>query len=233
MRLIAGLRQDEADMIAGAVARHGPFDSMLDLWRASGVRAATMRRLAAADAFGSMGLSRQEALWHARLLRDDRLPLFEGHESLESDRPDLPDLGGQAHVVHDYNTTGLSLKQHPVWFAREHLTRLGATPCEALLDPARTPEGSMVSVAGLVLNRQRPGTASGVTFMTLEDETGIANLVVWKQVYDRYRRQAGARLLLARGTVQREGKVVHVVVRRMRREDAALDGMTARSRDFR
>ncbi len=247
MRLITGLSQAEADKVAAAVARRGPFDSMLALWRASGVKAATMRRLAAADAFGSMGLSRQQALWNARLLRDDHLPLFDAigseiaadgsnaarHDTLEEDEPNLPDMGPQNQVVHDYNTTGLSLKRHPVWFARERLVCLGCLPCEDLRDPAKTPDAKAVMVAGLVLVRQRPGTASGVTFITLEDETGIANLVIWRQVYDRFRRQAGARLLVARGKVQRQGEVVHVVVMRLRNEDAALDGMDARSRDFR
>ncbi len=238
MRLVTGLRRDEADKVAAAVDRYGPFSSMLALWRESGVRAATMRRLAAADAFASMGLSRQEALWHARLLRDDDLPLFDAHpaadhDALEIDEPNLPEMGPQGQVVQDYNTTGLSLKRHPVWFARERLASLGAIACQDLRDPARTPEASAVIVAGLVLMRQRPGTASGVTFMTLEDETGIANLVIWKQVYERYRREAGARLLMARGKVQRQGDVVHVVVTRLRNQDSALDGMTTRSRDFR
>jgi len=233
MRLVTGMSRVDADRIGDAVRRRGRFGSMLELWRASGVRAATMRRLAAADAFVSMGHSRQEALWHARLLRDDHLPLFDGHDRLEEDEPNLPDLGPQAHVVQDYNTTGLSLKQHPVWFAREHLAARGAIACQDLRDAARTPDGAAVSVAGLVLVRQRPGTASGVTFITLEDETGIANLVIWKHVYDRFRRQAGARLLLARGRVQRQGEVVHVVVTRLWNEDPALDGLAARSRDFR
>jgi error-prone DNA polymerase len=233
MRLVQGIGQVEAEKIRDAVARHGPFAAILPLWRRSGVRAATIRRLAAADAFGSMGLSRQRALWHARLLRDDKLPLFDAAPESAEDEAPLPAVDPLRQVVLDYDATGLSLKSHPVAFARPRLRDLGAVPCADLRDPARTPDTGSVTVAGLVLNRQRPATASGVTFMTLEDESGIANLVVWRDVYQRFRRAAGSRLLVVHGRVQREGDVVHVVVAKLQGLDEELDGLAAGSRDFR
>jgi error-prone DNA polymerase len=233
MRLVNGMSRLEAGKIAEAAAKRGHFATMLSLWRTAGVRAATMRRLAAADAFGSMGLSRQQALWQARLLRDDKLPLFDGMDEGAEERATLPPVGAMRQVVLDYDATGLSLKAHPVSFARARLNSLGALPCCDLRNAARTPDGEEVAVAGLVLVRQRPGTAEGVTFMTLEDETGIANLVIWRQTYQRYRREAGARLVVARGRVQRQGEVVHVVVSRLGGLDAELDGLASTSRDFR
>jgi error-prone DNA polymerase len=136
-------------------------------------------------------------------------------------------------VVTDYATTGLSLKQHPVAFARRKLTRLGVISAADVQDAGRFPENQRVSVCGLVLVRQRPGTASGVVFITLEDETGIVNLIVWGTVYDRYRRAARhATLLQATGTVQRQGQVIHVVVKRMIDRTSLIGTVSQSSRDF-
>ena len=115
----------------------------------------------------------------------------------------LPPIAPQRQVTLDYHATGLSLKSHPVSFVRERLTAVGAVGSAALRDPVQTPEGEVCTVAGLVLVRQRPGTANDVTFITLEDETGIANLIVWRRIYQKYRRAAAARLLVATGAVQR------------------------------
>jgi error-prone DNA polymerase len=237
MRLVSGMGQPDADRIHAAVRAHGPFSSLLSLWRAAGVKARTMRRLAAADAFGSMALSRQQALWQTRLLRDEPLPLFDeppsSREPTSADGLDrLPAISPLRQVVLDYDAVGLSLRAHPVSFAREQLRSLGAVPCAALADSARTPEGEAVTVAGLVLVRQRPGTANDVTFMTIEDETGIANLIVWRRVYQKFRRTATSRLLVVTGHVQRQGEVVHVTVSRMRGMDRALEGLQIDSRDF-
>jgi len=180
-----------------------------------------------------MGLTRQQALWNARLLRDDNLPLFDAVTESGEPMATLPAIRPQRHVVLDYHATGLSLKAHPVSFARPRLDESGVRRCADLADAHRVPDGARVKVAGVVLVRQRPGTASGVTFITLEDETGIANLIVWKRVYERFRREARARLLIACGQVQREGEVVHVVVKRLKGFDEALDGLSAASRDFR
>jgi error-prone DNA polymerase len=233
MRLVNGVGQPEAAKIRTAVMRHGRFQSMLSLWRYSEAKAATLRRLASADAFRSMDLTRQTALWHARLLRDERLPLFERISETVEDEVRLPAIAPMRQVVLDYRATGLSLKAHPVSFARDQLRTLGVRPCGDLGDPLKSPNDEWVIVAGLVLVRQRPGTAEGVTFMTLEDETGIANLIVWRRVYHKFRRQLGSRLVIAYGRVQRQGEVVHVIVSRAQNLDDRIDDLMARPRNFR
>ncbi|CAN5861451.1 error-prone DNA polymerase [soil metagenome] len=240
LRMVSGLGQDDAEKIVAAVARRGRMRSLVPLWRESGARAAALRRLARADAFRSMQLTRQQAQWDARLLHDEELPLFDSvverrDPVLESaaDGGALPRPTAEEHVKLDYHATGLSLKAHPLVFARPRLQRLGAVPCAWLKDALRTPEGAWTTVGGLVLVRQRPGSAEGVTFMTLEDETGIANLILWVRVYAKYRRQASARLVVARGRVQRQGSVVHVVVQSVRSLDEAIGSLKVESRDFR
>jgi error-prone DNA polymerase len=237
MRLVNGVGKADADRLRGVVESRGPFSSMLRLWRFSGVRSRAMRRLAAADAFGSMGLSRQQALWHARLLRDTPLPLFEMDNLPPRPEPNdgsnhLPPIDPCRQVALDYQSTGLSLKAHPVSFLRDHLDRLSAVPCAHLGDPARTPDGDVITIAGLVLVRQRPGTANDVTFMTLEDESGVANLIVWSRVYQRFRREANSKVLVATGRVQRSGEVVHLTVSKMRGLDEIAPDFNVRSRDF-
>ena len=133
----------------------------------------------------------------------------------------------------DYATTGLSLRPHPVSFARGVLDRWGIVPAAALRDEARFPNGSRAKVAGLVLVRQRPGTASGVVFVTLEDETGVANLILWSAVYELNRRAARhATLLQADGVVHRQGQVVHVIAHRLFDRTAILHEIDQPSRDF-
>jgi DNA polymerase III alpha subunit len=119
-----------------------------------------------------------------------------------------------------------------VSFVRDKLREIGAVACADLKDPALTPEGDLITVAGLVLVRQRPGTANDVTFITLEDETGIANLIVWLRVYQKFRRAAGSRLLVATGRVQRQGEVVHLTVSTMRSFDQAVEDLRVSSRNF-
>ena len=134
-------------------------------------------------------------------------------------------------VVEDYASLGLSLRHHPLELLRPHLDALGVSPAEALWGMA---DGSPVRVGGIVITRQRPGTASGVTFVTLEDEGGSVNLVVWRRIADRDRRALlGSRLLIADGEVQREGDVIHVVVERLHDRSELLGELTVRSRDFR
>ena len=235
MRQVKGLRRAEAQRVADAVARAGPFDSVAGLARASGVAVASLRRLAHADAFGSMGLDRRHALWAIAALRDERLPLFDGAAGGESPVA-LPAVGPAQAVVHDYQHTGLSLKAHPMSFLRDALAARGVTACGALRDALQWPHGREATVAGVVLVRQRPGSASGVVFMTIEDETGVANLIFWPRVYDRLRRVVRhAAVLEVEGQVQRDGqdgKVVHVLVRRARDLTHATQGQPAGSRDF-
>ncbi len=240
MRLVRGLREQEATTLVEAVARGGPFDSILRLWRESGVRVSTLRRLASADAFASMGLDRQAALWDIRALNDEDLPLFERHDEDDTGcrepsevNPRLPRIAEPKKVVQDYAAIGLSLKAHPVSFLRAQLAAQGAVPAAELRNERSWPHGARAAVAGLVLVRQRPGTASGIVFMTLEDETGTANLIVRPRVYDRYRKAARhGVLILARGTVERQGNVVHLMVRSLEDADRALAELASRSRDF-
>jgi error-prone DNA polymerase len=262
MRLVTQMREVEAEAIAEAVRRQGRFDSVEALWRASGVRVSAMRALARADAFGSMGLDRQRALWEVMKLRDEALPLFDGREetrkqgneemregicSLASSFPGflhssipLPPIPASTQVVYDYAATGLSLKAHPVSFARGALARSGVSEAGAIADERLFPHGKKVAVAGLVLVRQRPGTAAGIVFVTLEDETGVTNLVVRPNIYEQYRRALRHSVaLVAWGKVERQGQVVHVLVERaanltevISRRDQRAPRMESASRDF-
>ena len=238
MRMVKGLAVADAEAIAGAVASRGLFATVESLWRESGIGTRSLRCLARADAFGSMGLDRQRALWQIKPLRDAAMPLFEtvdGTDQQEAaaglDR--LPSIAPATRVLQDYSAVGLSLKAHPVSFVREDLAQRGAITARDLRNETQCPAKRSVSVAGLVLCRQRPGTASGVTFITLEDETGIANLIIWKDTFERYRRIGRlARLMLAHGTVERQGIVVHVHVHRLESIDSMLSGVAVTSRDF-
>jgi len=234
MRLVKGLREDEAARIAAAVDEYGPFQSVERLWRVSGVSTASLRALARADAFGSMGLDRQAALWAIRPLRDEPMPLFEQRDAAEEDIDGLlPEVEPHRRVLHDYGSLGLSLKAHPVSFMRESLAGRGVIETSALRDDRVCPGGRSVKVGGVVLCRQRPGTASGVVFVTLEDETGIANLILWPKVYERFRRVVRlSTALLAHGRVERKNEVVHVHVTRVESLDEHMPELLARSRDF-
>jgi error-prone DNA polymerase len=231
MRLVNGLSRSDADLIHHA--RHaGRFDSMLAIWKRSGCRASALRRLAAADAFGSLNLSRQEALWQARLIKDEDLPLFDPVLEHMDAEPGLPRLPLSTQVVLDYNSTGLSLKAHPMAFQRAALSQVGAITCARMNDITRTKDGDWVTVAGLVLVRQRPGTAGGVMFMTLEDETAAANLIIWPRVYEKYRRPSRANALLASGRVQREAGVIHLIVSSLAAWMGETTAIDTHSRNF-
>jgi error-prone DNA polymerase len=235
MRLVNGLSRSDADLIhhARQVGNHASrFDSMLGIWKRSGCRASALRRLASADAFASLGLSRQEAIWQARLIKDEDLPLFDPVlEQMESE-PGLPKLPLSTQVVLDYNSTGLSLKAHPMAFQRAALACAGAITCGRMNDPHLTQDGEWVTIAGLVLMRQRPGTASGVMFMTLEDETAAANLIIWPRVYDKFRRASRASAVLASGRVQRESGVIHLIVSSLAPWTGETTAINSRPRNF-
>jgi error-prone DNA polymerase len=227
-RLVGGLGQEQAEQI---VARRGErrFASFEDFARRTGLGRPVLKVLTRAGAFGSLGLGRRAALWLA-LPERDSLPLF---DEVDSDEPAvvLPAMSPLAEVLADYDTTGLTLRQHPMQFLRPLLNKLGVARAVEL---AELPVGSQVQVAGLVLLRQRPGSAKGVTFVTLEDETGMANLIVWQDVWERHRRVAyHASTLLVRGTLQREGDVIHVVAMKMEDLSDRLEDFQTRSRDFR
>ncbi|MEH6720627.1 MAG: error-prone DNA polymerase [Aurantimonas endophytica] len=213
-RQVKGL--GEAEMAALVAARGAGYDSVRDLWLRSGLKRATIERLADADAFGSLGLSRRDALWACRALDPngaaERLPLFERVSAAELQaEPDahLPPMPVGEEVINDYRFLSLSLKAHPVSFVRRELDALRVMPDEKL---ERLASGSRVSVAGLVLVRQRPGSAKGVIFMTIEDETGVANIIVWPKTFERFRPIVlGARFVRVNGRMQADHGVIHVV----------------------
>lgn len=210
-RQVTGLRQDDMEQLMAA--RGAGYDSPESLMRRAGISRPVLERLAAADAFGSMGLARRSALWKVRGEAAGRtLPLFaaaglaeRGHEADVT----LPAVARSEEVIQDYQTTRLSLKDHPMHFLREVHARRGIITTR---DAAQARKGQRVQTSGLVLVRQQPGTASGVVFITLEDETGIANLVVWPRVKERFRPVImRARILHVRGRVQTADNVTHIV----------------------
>jgi len=211
-----GLKEAEMRQL---VARRGQgYDSIRDVWLRSGLPASTIERLADIDAFRSLGLDRRDALWAVRGLNrvggQEDLPLFQqAHDPTKEADFDLPAMPLGEHIVEDYRTLGLSLKAHPTALLRDELSSRRAIKAETL---TQIRNGERVRVAGLVLVRQRPGTASGVIFMTLEDETGIANIVVWPKLFEQYRREVlGGRLVAIDGVLQKEGDVIHVVAERV------------------
>ena len=232
LRLVGGLSEAAMDRL---VARRGNgYASIEGLQAALNLPRHALERLAEADAFRSLDLDRRAAQWAVRTLDggplrgaaaahrapplDAPLPLFALHadDGLFRHEPalDLPVMPLSEAVAEDYTATGLSLQGHPVAFFRERLARIGVIPARAHRD---RDNGARASVAGLVLTRQRPGTAKGVVFLTLEDETGVANVVVWKDVFEANRRAAmTARFLAVQGRVQRAGAVVHLVAERFR-----------------
>ncbi|HUV31997.1 MAG TPA: error-prone DNA polymerase [Devosiaceae bacterium] len=222
---IKGMKREQAELLAAQ--RGKGYDSVRDLWLRTRLPVATLERLAGADAFRSIGLDRRAALWAVRGLNGshgaETLPLFEaagrpGPEEIEE--AGLPPMPLGEHVIHDYRTLSLSLKAHPVQFFRDDLR---AQNIRAAAEIAEIGNNRLVETAGLVLVRQRPGTASGVIFMTLEDETGVANIIVWPKIFERFRRVVlGSRFVAVRGVVQQEGLVVHVIARQVADLTASL-----------
>ncbi|MBM7046230.1 error-prone DNA polymerase [Rhizobium lusitanum] len=221
IRLVKGFPEQDAAKIA--VARGDePFVSIDDMWRRAGVSSASLVKLAEADAFRpALKLERRDALWAIKALRDDPLPLFaaaadrERAVIAEQQEPDvtLRQMTEGANVVEDYGHTGVTLRAHPVSFLREDLTRRNIVTC-AEATSAR--DGRWLMTAGLVLVRQKPGSAKGVMFMTIEDETGVANIVVWPSLFEKQRRVVlGSAMMAINGKIQREGGVVHLVAQRM------------------
>jgi error-prone DNA polymerase len=212
LRQIDGFRATWAEIIIHT-RLHGAFTSLDDLRRRTGLPAKALEMLAAADALSSLELSRRGGLWAARgLPRADLLPLFAQAGLDEADGPvpaALPVPAPSEEVVGDYETIRLSLKAHPVSFLRDRLARAGAIPAQRV---ETDPESRRTAVAGVVLVRQRPGTAKGVCFITLEDETGVANIVVWPKIFDQFRPIImGGRMLMVRGRLQRAEGVTHLV----------------------
>nr|WP_309660899.1 error-prone DNA polymerase [Sphingomonas sp.] len=223
LALRLGLRQVEGLRVADAerlVAARGvrPYASVEDVRVRGRVPVQAIERLAAADAFRSIKLDRRAALWDAKALKPaPDLPLFAAadarDEGAEAEIAQLPAMPLSEHVVNDYQTVRLSLKAHPMHFLRAHYAGRGFVTAG---DLAALRNGKTVAIAGLVLIRQRPGSAKGVCFITIEDETGVANLVVWPDVFAKQRTIVmGARLMAVRGVVQSEEGVIHIVARRL------------------
>ncbi len=236
LRTVKGLANADA---AQLVTHRGddPYDSVEQAWRRSGVPPAALERLAEADAFRSIGLDRRQALWQVRGLTDGVLPLFAAADAGRLPRPELIEppvaltpMRDGAEVVEDYRSVGLSLRSHPVAFLRATLREQGMVSCA---DLAHVRDGRRVVVPGIVLVRQKPGSAKGIMFITIEDETGVANLILWP---DRFARQRSlvltARMLACHGRVQREGAVVHVITDRLEDLSALLRSVGERDEAF-
>ncbi|WP_306224647.1 error-prone DNA polymerase [Bosea beijingensis] len=235
LRMVKGLSNAHAAAIVTTRARL-PFETIEDLWRRARVPVAALARIAEADGFRpSLGLARREAIWAIRLLRDEPLPLFAAATDRQADETPEPavalrPMAAGGDVVEDYRNVGLSLRDHPISFLRQDLSRKGIVSCQAAMD-AR--DGRWLEAAGIVLVRQRPGSAKGVMFITLEDESGIANLVVWPKVFERFRRTIlSAGMIAVRGRIQREGEVVHLVAQRLTDLSADLAGVGKRGQPF-
>jgi len=251
LRQVRGLKEEDADRLIAA--RRDGFRSPLDLWERTEIPLAILTRLASADAFNSMGLDRRQAAWAVRAISEaGPLPLFEsagddraGNDPATGDQADgdqaasirsthdngrirlepaLPAMSVGEQVAADYRTTGLSLKQHPVALLRQRLDERGVLPAK---DLEGLSDGDRTVVAGIVLTRQRPGKGI-VMFVTLEDETGTANLVVFPSVYENQRRDTlTARLMLCRGKVQKVDGVIHVIAEHIHSLNDWLAGLGA------
>jgi error-prone DNA polymerase len=219
LRQVRGLAEEDAKALVAArgPGKEGRYPDPLSLWRRAGLKPLALEALARADAYRSQGLARREALWAVKRLPGEKkkvapLPLFAaaGIEDRGAEPAvALPKMALSEHVVDDYLALRLSLKAHPLAFLREKLAKEAVVESMQL---ATLKPGSRVRVAGLVLVRQRPGSASGVIFATLEDETGVANVIIWPKVFEAYRAVVlKSSLLAVSGRLQREGLVIHVV----------------------
>ena len=229
-RQVRGLANADAAKIIAARGdgRQGEdgFSSVSDVWRRSGVRAAALVKIAEADGFlEPFGLARREALWAIKALNDQPLPLFDAADAAAplEDAPRLRPMSEGREVVEDYAHLGLTLRRHPLAFLRARLAKQGFRPCA---ETTTRRDGALLSVAGLVLVRQKPGSANGVMFITLEDETGVANLVVWPKLFEKLRRVIlTSRLMAVDGRLQREGEVAHLIVYQVHDLTDALDSL--------
>jgi error-prone DNA polymerase len=207
-RQVKGMREDDVNSLLNARTNHY---QTVDELRNIGLSENVLKLLADADAFRSIGLDRRQALWEISK-KDTAVGVFKGKADDDPDEQhiSLPVMKESEHVVHDYATTSLSLKAHPVSFVREKLEQLHIIKINTLPNHK---DGQTVKVAGLVLVRQRPGTAKGVCFMTIEDETEFANVVFFEKLFDKFRKEIlQSRLIMIEGKLQIEGEVIHVIV---------------------
>jgi error-prone DNA polymerase len=228
LRMVVGLPR----AYALQVEQTQPFQSMDDFTRRSGMPSKIAVRLAKADAFGSLKLNRRASLWRALVPIDVKgsRPLFDTLPADDETAVELPSMDDRQEVFDDYRSIGLSLKAHPVSFFRGQLDQLDVVPAAKLAD---LKDGRFVRVGGLVLVRQRPGTAKGITFVTLEDESGVANLIIRMDVWERFYTVARtAPAYIASGRLQNQQGVIHVLVSRLENLSDAVNELRSRSRDF-
>jgi error-prone DNA polymerase len=231
LRLISGLPESAARTIEEA-RKTGRFTSLDDFVQRTGLGQPIVAKLAQADCFGSLELDRRKALWQAlsQEKKKQPRPLLTGLEE-EEPAADLPPMSLSEQVFADYRTSGLSLKAHPISFFREELQQLRVTPAKRLME---MPDGRFLRVAGIILLRQRPSTSKGITFVTMEDETGIVNLVVkqqiWEQFYTVARKSAA---WIAHGRLERRDAIIHILVSRIEDLSAKIGDLRTKSRDFR
>ncbi|MEC9092352.1 MAG: error-prone DNA polymerase [Planctomycetota bacterium] len=232
LRMISGLPQDVGAVI-GEARKGGPFKSVVDFSNRTKLGKATIARLSQADALGSLNQDRRGSLWQAlaQPVAAQEQPLFDAIPPEDSPAVNLPSLTAEEEVAEDYRATGLSLKAHPVSFYRRHLMELKVIPVSELKNQR---DQQSVGIAGLVISRQRPATAKGITFVTIEDESGSANLVLKPQVWQRFDRLAReSQAWLAHGTLERKKGVIHVVVNRLEDLSSRIQEVYVKSRDFR
>jgi len=231
LRLVKGLGEEPARRIERVRALR-PFESVEDLAARAGLERGALEALAAAGALAALAGHRHRARWAVagvEGLRGSEMPVL-GTPRFNEGLPLLSKPTEGEDLVADYASVGLTLGRHPLALLRERLLRLGAQTAAGIRE---LPDGAPARVAGIVINRQRPGTATGVTFMTLEDETGHANVIVWRDLADKQRAVlVGSRLMLVAGVVQREGEVVHLIARRLFDQSRLLGRLSTRSRDF-
>jgi len=208
-RQIKGLKEEDGIFIASA--RGNGYREVEAVWRRAGIRPGTLARLAEADCFATLGLNRRQALWAAKAIKGEKpLPLFERQEGegIIEEQVSLPVMGLGEEVFEDYIATRLTLRDHPVKLLRP---QLGQRTIKAS-DLKTLPNNKTIEIAGLVITRQRPGTASGVIFITLEDETGTANIIVWPKTFLKFRSEVmNGRLIKVTGKMQREGTIIHII----------------------
>lgn len=219
-RQVAGLANLHGAAIVSARG-DAPYASVEEVWRRAGVPRAAIERLAEADAFNAIGADRRQGLWKVKGLGEAPLPLFESADrrdaafSPEGTEPAvaLRPMSDGREVVEDYRTTQLSLRAHPLTFLRADLARRGVRACA---DLSTIRDGKFVEVAGVILVRQKPGSAKGVLFITIEDETGVAQGILWPDRFEAQRRTVmSASMIGMRGIVQKEGEVIHVIIQKI------------------
>ena len=230
-RQIKSLNREAAGTVAEMLP-DGGYISVEDVWRRTNVNTAALVALAEAGGFGSLGLERRQALWAIRALGHNgretaaALPLFaaaDARDAIPEASVALPDETPGEVVANDYAAIRMSLNHHPVGLLRDSLAAMGAVPARELRE---RPNNQHLTTVGLILVRQRPGTANGVIFLTLEDETGVANVIIWPDVFERFRKVVlSSRLVMIKGKLQREGIVTHLIAEEIIDLSARLDAL--------